>query len=63
MAQGLRTKPANFNVVFHQAERLAEAIDLRREVLLLMVEAGTPRENASDVQPFAHHLQEHVLAG
>ncbi len=38
----------------------AARVHVRREELLLMIEARTPRQHAADVQSFAFDLPEHV---
>ena len=60
MTQGLRTKSADLDIVFHQAKRLADAIDSWREKLPLIIEAIAPGQNASHVQSFTFNLQKHL---
>src|SRR5258705_4281667 len=61
MTKGLRAESADFEVVFHYCERLAQFVHARRKKLPLIREARSPREHATDIQPFAFDLLEHVL--
>ena len=61
MAERLRTEAADFEIVFHYRQRLAQAGHARRKKLALIREARPPGEHAPDVQPFALDLPEHVL--
>jgi hypothetical protein len=61
VAKRFRAEAADFEVVFHHRQRLAQAVHARREKLSLIIEARSPREDATDVQPFAFDLFEHVL--
>src|SRR6476661_5104211 len=60
VAQRLRAKAADFQVVLQTCERLADEVRFRREIATLEIKARPPRQNAADVQSFPLNLPEHV---
>src|SRR6185295_8507049 len=59
--QRFRAESADLKIIFHDRERLAQAVDARCEKLSLIIEAWPPGEHAPDIQSFAFDLFEHVL--
>src|SRR6185503_20257603 len=52
MAERFRAEAADFEIVFHDRERLAQLAHVWREELSLEAETWPPRKHAADVQSF-----------
>src|SRR5579859_2866398 len=60
MPQRLGSEAAYLDIVFQHGERLADSVDFLAVEPPLKLEAGPPGEDATDVEPFALDLHEHV---
>ena len=60
MAERLGAEAADLDVVLHQRPRLAAPVGRRCEELPLMIESGSPRQHAADVEPLSLDLAKHV---
>src|SRR5688572_12188440 len=63
MAEGLRAKPADFQVVFEDRQRLAQVARLGLKELPLETEARPPSQDRADVEALAFDLTKHLFRG
>src|SRR6266850_653986 len=61
MAERLGTEAADLQIVFHDGEGAAQLVHAGCEKAPLIIEAWSPGEDATNVQPFAFDLPEHIL--